>query len=155
MEACGSLPKCVEACGDLWEPVGVCGSVWKLVEVCGSLWRCVEVCQSMWKPVEIYGNLWKCAEACRSVWKTAEACGSLWKRVEACGSILHDTCTMFRGFRVCACVGVCTQAQVLVDMYGACISDPGHSRNVGVRGVAGEHARTCMCDGDCACSVYQ
>lgn len=123
--------------------------------MCGSLWKCVEAYGGVWKSVKACGSLWKSTGTCGSVQKPVEVCGRLQKHVEACGSILHDTCTMFRGFRVCACVGVCTQAQVLVDMYGACISDPGHSCNVGVRGVAEEHACTCMCDGDCACSVYQ
>lgn len=65
--------------------------------------------------------------------------------VEVCGSILHDTCTRFGGFCVCACVGVCTHAQVLVDMRGVCISDPGHACNVGVSGVGGGmHAHVCV-----------
>lgn len=120
MEVCGSLSKHVEACGNLWEPVKVCGSLRKHVEAYGSMWKFEETC----------GCLWRCVEACGSLRKHVES-------VEACGSILHDTCTMFRGFRVCACVSVCTQAQVLVDMHGVCISDPGHSCNVGVSGVGG------------------
>lgn len=70
------------------------------------------------------------------MWKPEETCG-ICGICGICGSILHDTCTMFRGFRVCACVSVCTQAQVLVDMHGVCISDPGHSCNVGVSGAGG------------------
>ena len=76
-------------------------------------------------------------EDCRSMQKLVEACGNMWMPVEVCGSILHDTCTRFGGFCVCAHVDVCTRAQVLVDMREVCISDPGHVCNVGVSGMGG------------------
>lgn len=83
------------------------------------------------------------------MWKPEETCG-------ICGICERSSMTPApcSGDSVCACVSVCTQAQVLVDMHGVCISDPGHSCNVGVSGVGWSMHAHVRVMGLCG-SVYQ